>query len=128
MAEGDAPTLDDFLILNILDRIESSVPTLLGLRTQGSRIRSIIDCILLSRFLERWKICSVDVEPPSPAAFNCGLCHFVRCHTLSSSDSLSSLAVRYRTDTASLRRLNNIITDHTLASRTEIYIPGEVKF
>lgn len=50
--------------------------------------------------------------------------HFVRKHVVCKSDSLAGLAVRFGTDLATLRRYNNITSDHTLQSRAHLFVPG----
>lgn len=53
------------------------------------------------------------------------LINFVYQHTVQRTDTLQMLAVRHNTDVPSLKRLNNIISEHSLHSRTNIFIPGQ---
>lgn len=56
------------------------------------------------------------------------LSRFVKRHELVAGDSVMGLALRYSVDVPQLKRLNNLITDHTLVSRSHIYIPGTEAF
>lgn len=120
-----ASHLDDYLLATILEADPDCVPDalLVQLRGMGRRLRSAADATLLSRFLSRWQLAGVGVPPPSPTAYLASLRHFTARQTVAARDTLSALAVRHGTDTGTLRRLNNIISDHTLASRTEIFVP-----
>lgn len=52
------------------------------------------------------------------------LCSFVRQHRVQRTDTLQMLAVRHGTDVNTLKRTNNMISDHSMYSRHHLYIPG----
>lgn len=120
-------SLDDFVLRNILTNLTNQDHFLLELRCFGTRLRTLIDAILRDRFLEQWGISDISGSPPpSPTAFtSCRLANFYRLHPVIAGESLSTIALKHGTDVSTLRRVNNIISDHTLASRTEIYVPGK---
>lgn len=49
---------------------------------------------------------------------------FVREHVVARTDSLQMLAVRHGVSVPCLKRVNNLMSDHALHSRTQLYIPG----
>lgn len=49
---------------------------------------------------------------------------FVRQHAVVRTDTLQMLAVRHGIDVPTLKRVNNLMTDHSLHSRTHLFIPG----
>lgn len=116
--------MDPLLLRNIVDKLEDD-SFLLTLRSVSKELKHIVESILLDRFLQRFGLQNVSTLPSSPAAYvACSLHHFARCQPLQSShDSLSTIALRYDTELSTLRRLNNIISDHTFASRAEIFVP-----
>ncbi len=50
--------------------------------------------------------------------------HFVRKHVVCKTDTLAKLAVLHQSDVTTLKRMNNMTTDHVLHSRTYVWIPG----
>ena len=119
--------LDDFVLKAILEHLENGQDHLLiELRCFGTRLRTIIDALLRDKFCCTWGVSiSGTILAPSPTVYtSCRLCNFYHRYSLVANESLSSIALRFKTDVSTLRRVNNIITDHTLASRNEIYIPG----
>jgi hypothetical protein len=52
------------------------------------------------------------------------LSSFVRQHVVLRTDTLQMLAVRHGIDVPGLKRVNNLMTDHSLHSRTHLFIPG----
>lgn len=52
-----------------------------------------------------------------------GLATFAHKHTVQPDDSVQRLAVRYGVDAAHVRRLNGLMTDFSLLSRTHVYLP-----
>jgi hypothetical protein len=46
-------------------------------------------------------------------------------HEVQKTDTLPALAVRYMCDVTSLKRMNNMITEHSLHSRHIVYVPGK---
>lgn len=50
---------------------------------------------------------------------------FVREHVVQRADSLQMLAVRHGVTVPCLKRVNNLMSDHALHSRTSLFIPGE---
>jgi LysM repeat protein len=42
-------------------------------------------------------------------------------------DSLQALAVRHGVTVPCLKRVNNLMSDHALHSRTQLYIPGALQ-
>jgi hypothetical protein len=114
---------------NILTTIFCELPDeqLLGLRCVSSSCKKVVDAILLQRFQQAWGVLGPGAafSPPSIAALaRCRLEHFAWCHRVSGrADSLASIAIKYGTDVAVLRRANNILSDGTLSCRHEIFVP-----
>lgn len=52
------------------------------------------------------------------------LASFVRQHVVLRTDTLQMLAVRHGTDVPGLKRVNNLMTEHSLHSRSHLFIPG----
>lgn len=52
---------------------------------------------------------------------------FVRQHQVLRTDTLQMLAVRHGVTVPCLKRVNNLMTDHALHSRTHLFIPGGVR-
>lgn len=81
--------------------------------------------LLHQRFLERWGAAAlVGSPPPAPALASAQLQHFAWRHQVGAGDTLARIAVKYGTTTASVKRLNNLMTDHSLATRDAVYIAG----
>jgi hypothetical protein len=118
------PYFDDMILSKILSLLDDE--DLLRMRVVSHCLRRLVDNILRERFIERWGICGIERLPPSPAAYVCcQLHHFVFAHTLAgSAESLPTLAVRYNVQLAALRRLNNILNDRAVSSRTAVLIPA----
>ena len=53
-----------------------------------------------------------------------GLQQFVWQHQLQRSDSISSVAVRHGVSTHAITVTNNLFSEHSLLSRTHVFIPG----
>jgi hypothetical protein len=119
-------SLDDFVLKIILNHLSdpSVENNFLELRCHGTRLKTLIDDVLEERFCRVWNISDVTgAPPPSPTAFStCRLSNFY--HLVSVNGSLSSIALKHGCDVGLIRRVNNIISDHTLASRDTLYIPG----
>ena len=49
----------------------------------------------------------------------------MRQHKCRRWETLASVAVAYGCDVASLRRLNNLMSDDALRSRVRVYVPGD---
>ena len=122
-----AATLDDFLIAKILSSGFFENDFLIELRCCGTRLKHIVDTILKSRFLTKWGLNdkATNSPPPSPTAYNCRLHNFARCHRLRQgcTESLTAIALMYNTDPSTLRRFNALISDHSLMSREEMFVP-----
>lgn len=52
------------------------------------------------------------------------LASFVMLHHVQRTDTLQMLAVRYGVDVTTIKRVNNLMSDHSLHSRQHLYIPG----
>lgn len=52
------------------------------------------------------------------------LSSFVHRHEVGPTDSLQRLAVRYGSTLPAIKRVNNLMTDHSLHSRAYVYVPG----
>ena len=50
--------------------------------------------------------------------------NFAHKHTVQSTETLAQLAVKYGTDVPTIKRVNNMTSDHSLQSRAHIFIPG----
>lgn len=118
------PYFDDMILGKILSLLDDD--ELLEKRVLSHSARNLIDTMLRTRFIERWGICSIERPPPSPVAYvDCQLRNFAFTHYLeSSAESLPTLAVRYNVQLTALRRLNNILNDRALCSRTAVLIPA----
>jgi hypothetical protein len=68
---------------------------------------------------------SAAVGAPRRAGFlECAtLASFVRLHPVSRTDSFLSLAVRYGVHPTAVKRVNGMISDHSLHSRLEVFVP-----
>lgn len=95
----------------------------------SSTFRGLADVLLLEHFLEKWGV-TLDEQghPPAPTVLP-GVTQdsFVWRHTLTRGDTLPRIAIKYRTDVPTLKRRNMILSDHTLATRDCIYVPGMCK-
>lgn len=77
-----------------------------------------------SAFVRHWRLGSLVGELRNPVLLeSASLSHFVRRHAVQRSDSLQAVAVRYGSCVTAIKRLNNIMSDHSLHSRTEVYVP-----
>ncbi|KAG2451221.1 hypothetical protein HYH02_003828 [Chlamydomonas schloesseri] len=77
-----------------------------------------------SCFITHWRLGGLVGEPRNPSLLDTAtLGHFVSRHEVARGDSPTSLAVRYGVSVTAIKRLNNIISDHSLHSRTAVYIP-----
>ncbi|GBF88813.1 hypothetical protein Rsub_01714 [Raphidocelis subcapitata] len=83
-------------------------------------------------FLRHWGLASVSLPPPGAPApprrpgfiETAALGSFVRAHAVAGrGDSFSSLAIRYGVTPQAIKRLNNVISDHSICSRVEIFVP-----
>jgi hypothetical protein len=59
-----------------------------------------------------------------PAVQTAAVTSFVREHVMQRADSLQMLAVRHGVTVPCLKRVNNLMSDHALHSRTSLFIPG----
>jgi LysM repeat protein len=50
---------------------------------------------------------------------------FARWHQVQRFDTLQMLAVKYGLDLPTLKRTNNLMTDHSIHSRTHLFVPGQ---
>lgn len=62
--------------------------------------------------------------PTCPNHQTAAVTSFVREHVVQRADSLQMLAVRHGVSVPCLKRVNNLMSDHALHSRTQLYIPG----
>ncbi|GAB4820538.1 hypothetical protein N2152v2_007584 [Parachlorella kessleri] len=66
----------------------------------------------------------VTARPPAPTCLvPVKLDHFVWRHRVSRSDSLASIAIQFGTSIPLIKRVNNIVSDHSLATRDSLYVP-----
>eukprot|EP00879_Flechtneria_rotunda_P004941 GHRR01005215.1.p1 GENE.GHRR01005215.1~~GHRR01005215.1.p1 ORF type:complete len:254 (+),score=72.86 GHRR01005215.1:157-918(+) len=75
-------------------------------------------------FVHHWGLRGCLGKPRQPQFLETAtlLC-FAYQHMVQHADSLQMLAVRYGTDLPMLKRVNNLMTDHSLHSRTHLFIP-----
>ncbi|KAG2494445.1 hypothetical protein HYH03_007497 [Edaphochlamys debaryana] len=75
-------------------------------------------------FVRQWRLGGLLGEPRSPSFMDSAtLSHFVRRHPVCRTDTLPSLAVRHGCAVTAIKRLNNLISDHSLHSRTAVFLP-----
>ncbi|KAF8058099.1 F-box protein [Scenedesmus sp. PABB004] len=75
-------------------------------------------------FLRHWGLAGCTGQPRQPAFYETAAPHsFARAHAVARGDSLAALAVRSGQDVHSIKRANNLMSDHSLHSRTHIFIP-----
>ena len=76
------------------------------------------------RFARRFGLGKVTGRAASKKFYaDCSLASFAKHHRRAGSDTITSLALQYRTDVTALKRLNNFITDSSLFSREVVLIP-----
>lgn len=76
-------------------------------------------------FVHHWRLLGCHGTPRSPQFYDTAtLGSFCRQHALGHCDSLSALAVRHSASLHELKRLNLLMSEHSLHSRTHIYTPG----
>lgn len=76
------------------------------------------------RFARRFGLGKVTGRAASKKFYaDCSLASFAKHHRRAGSDTITSLALQYRTDVTALKRLNNFITDSSLYSREVVLIP-----
>ncbi|KAG2435804.1 hypothetical protein HXX76_007000 [Chlamydomonas incerta] len=74
--------------------------------------------------MTHWRLGGLVGEPRNASLLDTAtLGHFVSRHEVARGDSPTSLAVRYGVSVTAIKRLNNLISDHSLHSRTAVYIP-----
>lgn len=82
---------------------------------------------LTESFRRHWRLASVaaaDGAPRRPGFLERATLHsFATAHKVSRSDTFASLAVRYGVDMPSIKRVNQVISDHSLYSRFVVYVP-----
>lgn len=61
----------------------------------------------------------------SPLLQTAAVTSFVREHVVQRTDSLQMLAVRHGVTVPCLKRVNNLMSDFSLHSRTQLFIPGQ---
>lgn len=67
----------------------------------------------------------LSAAPPLPTCMQtAAVTSFVRQHQVLRTDTLQMLAVRHGVTVPCLKRVNNLMTDHALHSRTHLFIPG----
>ena len=77
-------------------------------------------------FRRFWGLRDVTNRPRRGATYLAAeLGQFVRQHKCRRWETLASVAVQYGCDVASLRRLNNLMSDDALRSRVRVYVPGD---
>ncbi|PNW71954.1 hypothetical protein CHLRE_16g667100v5 [Chlamydomonas reinhardtii] len=77
-----------------------------------------------SCFMTHWRLGGLVGEPRNASLLDTAtLGHFVSRHEVARGDSPTSLAVRYGVSVTAVKRLNNLISDHSLLSRSAVYIP-----
>uniref|UniRef100_A0A383VBY3 F-box domain-containing protein n=1 Tax=Tetradesmus obliquus TaxID=3088 RepID=A0A383VBY3_TETOB len=75
-------------------------------------------------FIRHWQLLGVHGQPRQLQFFEtAALASFVRQHVVLRTDTLQMLAVRHGLDVPGLKRVNNLMTEHSLHSRTHLFIP-----
>ena len=78
-------------------------------------------------FRGTWGLAQLDGEPRKPNFYlAAGLGHFVVRVKQTARTSLASVLVKFKTDSVSLRVLNNCTSDFSLQCRTHLYVPGRI--
>jgi LysM repeat protein len=114
--------LDEFCLSNIFLHLPAAV--LLELRLASRASKQLADAILHVNFMRRWGVASIQGQPSVAALATADLRHFVFQHTVERHDTLAGIALRHNADPHVLRRINNVLSERTLASRTHIFVPG----
>lgn len=116
------PSLQLDCISDILSCVNDE--DLVALRAVSRGVKDVVEGILHRRFLERWGVTAVEGPlPPGPVLAACKLRHWAVRHHLKPRQSLASVALAYNVDTHILRRCNNVMSEHTLASRDHVFVP-----
>lgn len=75
-------------------------------------------------FVARYRLAGIAQPPPSPLDYaRVRTDAFALYHPLRGRDSLAAIAVRYGADLPMLRRVNNVMSDHSLACRAALFVP-----
>lgn len=75
-------------------------------------------------FIKFWKLAGLACDNQTSGFLEAvTLAHFVLKHPVKKGETLPMLAVKYGVDVTTLKRMNNIMTDHSLMSRIVVYIP-----
>ncbi|KAL4457904.1 hypothetical protein ABPG75_012769 [Micractinium tetrahymenae] len=121
----EAPCLHELVLLEVLRQLHDDAAVLVTLRLVSRQLRDLADLVLEEAFKQRWGVTAVVTPPPSAPMYAAARpAAFVLCHRLSGrGDTLCSLALRHGTDVVELKRLNNLISDGALASRSHLYVP-----
>jgi hypothetical protein len=112
--------LDKALLAKVLLGLADA--DLIPLRAVSTDFLSLVDQALRQHFLERWSVASV-TGASGVALARCRLHNFAAVHRLAPRDSLAAVALLHGTHTHTLRRCNNVLSEQTLASRAELYVP-----
>eukprot|EP00887_Chlorella_sp_A99_P001447 scaffold8.g1447.t1 len=81
-----------FAILSHFDPLE-----LVAARLVGKAWRELCDVLLEEKFVERFSLASVALQPPTPVHYAAAApCHFALCHKLKKGETLAMLALRYQ--------------------------------
>lgn len=126
--EATEAGLDDHVLLHVLRQLLRDDGTLMALRLVSRRVKELADIVLQEGFKARWGVLAVE-QPPSAAPLYAAArpASFVLCHRLQPRESLAGLAVRHGTDVEALKRLNNLMSEGALGSRSLLYVPvGDV--
>lgn len=130
--------LPDGVLLNVLRHIEWE--DLARVAIVSKQARALSTQLQVERFISSWEILDLQGWPrhrplpvrqreqtsysshtPVHQAFE--LCHFMLRHVVHKSDNFARLSITYGCDPATIRAVNNIISDASLQSRLHIYLP-----
>ncbi|EFN56056.1 hypothetical protein CHLNCDRAFT_52157 [Chlorella variabilis] len=115
--------LDDLCLLSVLRQLEDDMDVV-RLRAVSSRVRKLADIVLEEKFRRRWGVREVAAPPPaSPAFAATRASSFVLCHRLEGKETLAAVAVRHGCDVVALKRINNLLSDHAMYSRSHLFVP-----
>lgn len=82
------------------------------------------DEMIIEAFMAPWKLLEVVGKPSSKSFWrDNGIGKFAISHRILRGESVASLAVKYSVQVTSIKRLNNMMSDHGIYSRERLLIP-----